>query len=486
MVSETCRRESDDGECPSTITRRSHTADTAESAQHTPLPRIHVAPVTMTRLLYLEEPYTFTHESRIVQTTSPTPTPSSSSTPPTVHVVLDETIAFAEGGGQPGDTGVVTFASGARGELVDVQMGDDSVVTHVIEVEGATPEDVAADAVVTISIDQEKRKDNMQQHTSQHLLSAVAHELAGAATTSWWLSNDETTIDLDPSKDGALDGTFFARLEDTVNALIRDATPVHSHVLDADGVQDLIASRADDGAKFRSRGLPPGVTENIRIVEIPGWDINTCCGTHVTNLAELQVIKLMPAGKRKGKTVLRFLSGSRVANRLASAVLNEKALNNVLGTGEWVDAISHLQTTLKSTRKAQASILGKLGKVMAEQAVAQAQAESAPCVFVHLDEGDKVFVKEVQTVVSAAHPSLPVFVSVGYLDGPNADGSGMIALSVADGQWKDAIPDLGAQAIAVLGGRGGGKKGKFQAKVVGLSSSALDQARSLIVDALQQ
>lgn len=83
---------------------------------------------------------------------------------------------------------------------------------------------------------------------------------------------------------------------------------------------------------MRARGLPKDHVGDVRVITIDGIESNMCCGTHVTSLSQLQVIKLLNVekSKRKNKVLLYFIVGDRVLRRLASCVQREERLTTLL------------------------------------------------------------------------------------------------------------------------------------------------------------
>jgi len=196
---------------------------------------------------------------------------------------LNQTLFYADSGGQPSDTGLL----GQR-RVLGVREDEAGVIVHTVDgpMEGA----------VAGTLDHARRMDHMQQHTGQHLLSGVFEHLLDADTVSWHLGTDSCTIDLAID---ALSAQQAERVELECNRLIRASLPVLTHVVDHDGVATLPLRK------------PPVVTENIRVVEIRGYDWSACAGTHVRNTGELGLLKIKSWEKNKRFTRVEFLAGER-------------------------------------------------------------------------------------------------------------------------------------------------------------------------------
>ncbi|EOR22781.1 metal-dependent hydrolase [Niallia nealsonii AAU1] len=198
-------------------------------------------------------------------------------------VILKETAFYPEGGGQPADTGTI---NGIR--VIDVQIKNDQIY-HLVE---NKPEEQTVECV----IDWNRRFDHMQQHTAQHLLSAVLEELYSIPTVSFHLGKEYTTIDVDTTD---LTKEQIETIETACNTYIMKNLEIKTYFTNHEEVN-----------KFPLRKLPE-VTGDIRIVEIEGIDYSACAGTHVQRTGELSFFKIMKTEKHRGQIRVFFLSGWR-------------------------------------------------------------------------------------------------------------------------------------------------------------------------------
>ncbi|MEW4369849.1 alanyl-tRNA editing protein [Paenibacillus kandeliae] len=203
------------------------------------------------------------------------------------YVVLSQTAFYPHGGGQPCDTGTIDGIP-----VLDVQRQDGQVLHQL----PSLPEQPDG-AEVYCEIDWQRRFDHMQQHTGQHLLSAVCLDMLSAPTLSFHLGEQESTIDVD-TLDCSADQ--LVALEKKINEIIYRNIPVNSYFVDAEQLATLTLVK------------PPSVTDHVRIVEIEGIEHNACGGTHVSRTGELGMIKLYKAEKTKGHIRLYFKYGWRV------------------------------------------------------------------------------------------------------------------------------------------------------------------------------
>jgi alanyl-tRNA synthetase len=198
-------------------------------------------------------------------------------------VTLDQTIFYPEGGGQPSDLG---FIDGKP--VLDVQLVDSEIV-HKIEGEIDKNR-------VKLEIDFERRFDHMQQHTGQHLLSAVWQQLYGVETLSFHLGKDVCTIDIATSE---LDTEKIRCVELKLAQYIFENRGIESYLLPHEEVDQEYLLKLKETPQF------------VRFVEIEGVDTSTCCGTHVTMLGELGLLKILGWEKYKQNVRLSFITGGR-------------------------------------------------------------------------------------------------------------------------------------------------------------------------------
>jgi len=204
------------------------------------------------------------------------------------RVYLDRTAFYPTSGGQPFDLG--TLAGVAVREVID----EEDRIGHLLEAPlGATE--------VTGAIDWDRRYDHMQQHTGQHLLSAVLEELFVIRTVSFHLGSEVSTIDVEAP---ALTAAQLERAEDRCAEIIAEARPVQITFEDASSDLEL--------RKASTR------TGTLRIVRIDNLDRSACGGTHVRTGAEIGMVLTGKLEKIRGITRVEFVCGKRALRRAQS------------------------------------------------------------------------------------------------------------------------------------------------------------------------
>lgn len=211
----------------------------------------------------------------------------------------------------------------------------------------------------------------------QHLITAIINAEYKIDTTAWWLGDKICHVELDTTK---FTEEQIEKVEKLVNEKILEQIPVEVKLYE-------IGDKALENA--RTRGLPDDVSGPIRIVEIVGLEDDLCCGTHVTNLTQLQCIKLLYAEKgKKNKTNLFFVCGGRVMKYLTECLQREQKLTKLLKNepGSHADLIDKLQQSIKITNKKLSSVLKELAVYEAKKAT---EITPRPLYYFHFNkDGD--------------------------------------------------------------------------------------------------
>uniref|UniRef100_A0A8C6N6Z7 Uncharacterized protein n=1 Tax=Melopsittacus undulatus TaxID=13146 RepID=A0A8C6N6Z7_MELUD len=348
------------------------------------------------------------------------------------QVVLEDTILFPEGGGQPDDRGLI----GDVPVLRVTRRGPEAVHFVRAALEPGTE--------VLLSLDWERRFDHMQQHSGACPLTPAL----GRAVLSWEeLGRQRSIIELDTP---SMTAEQIEALERSVNEKIRERVPVTVRELAADD---------PDIETVRSRGLPDDHVGPVRVIDIEGIDSNMCCGTHVSNLSDLQVIKLLGTEKgKKNKTNLVFLAGNRVLKSLEQSHSTEKALTSLLknGPGEHVEAVKRLQSSVKLLQKNNLNLLRDMAVLIARDF--KSKPVPSQLFVLHRKEGDSEFMNIIANEIGTEETLL--FLTVG--DDKEA-GLFLLAGPV------EAVENLGPRVAELLGGKGAGKRGRFQGKATNMS-----------------
>ncbi len=338
------------------------------------------------------------------------------------RVILDRTAFYPTSGGQPHDTGLL---GGAR--VMDVI--EDEVTDRIIHVCGAT----VALGPVHGQVDAARRHDFTQQHTAQHLVSALAADRLGWATESVHFGAEHATIEFgtDTVPEAAL-----RMLEGWSNAAVSEALPVTI------GYEDAAAST----------GLrkPPVRDGTIRVVTIAGIDRSACGGTHTLTTAAIGPVLLRGTERIRGRVRVGFVAGDRALAHAAAreALLGEVARVMRCSVGELADLVPKRMAALQETTGA----LDTLRREVVGHRVAALVAATMP---------DAAGVRRVRHTVLPAESAWlrPMAQAASEVTGVYFVGSIDGGTALAVGAHADTGYDAGARikaALASVGGRGGG------------------------------
>jgi len=222
----------------------------------------------LTERLYYHDSYLQTFNAQVV-----------SQSEDGLRIVLDRTAFYPTSGGQPHDLGALNGIP-----VLDV-IDRDATIEHLLAQPLACRE-------VTGQIDWPRRLSHMQQHTAQHLLSAVLQEEFGLQTVSFHLGTEESTVDVEPPNAESL-----SAMETRANQVLRLNKATHVSFEDASTAQGLRKKSDRDGL--------------LRIVSIEGLDRSACGGTHVARTGEIGLILLGKTEKIRKALRIYFYAGDR-------------------------------------------------------------------------------------------------------------------------------------------------------------------------------
>jgi alanyl-tRNA synthetase len=350
-------------------------------------------------------------------------------------VLLDRTAFYPEGGGQPADHGLLGGVP-----VVDVQEVDGEVL-HLLG--GAAPA-----GRVQGEVDAARRRDHLQQHHGQHLLSAAFEARAGAHTVSFHLGAETSTIDLDlpPS---ALSPELIRAAEAAANDLVFRDLPVVARELSAAELATLpLRKEPAKGSRVVVVGpLEPGEDFPRREAIV---DASPCGGTHPRRTGAVGAIAVLRAQKWAGGTRVEFVCGGRVLAALSEANRRLAAASDAFrcAPAELPQVAAKAAEEGAARRKEAEKLVGALAVLEAERLSAAAGVDPVAAVVTPPTPGAAAFVRGVAQALAARGKAA-------YLAAVE-DGRAYLAF----GRPKEAAgPHMGERlraATAALGGKGGG------------------------------
>jgi len=370
----------------------------------------------MTQKLYYEDVQCATFTARVL---------ARQTTPEGPAVQLDRTACYPTGGGQPHDTGALNGIA-----ILDVWSTDAGDIWHLL----AAPLD--ADTV-TGALDWERRFDHMQQHSGQHLLSAAFLRRLEADTIGFHLGQESSTIDLELPQLG-WESAF--EIEDEVNRIIWENHPVTTRFVTLEELE---------AAQLRR---PPQTEGPIRLVQIAGYDVTPCGGTHVTHTGEIGLLKITSLERYKGGMRVTFRCGRRALldYRQGQQTLDALARMLTVGQPELPETVARLQEESKESRRALNKAQATLRDLEADQLWHETTPQAGIRYIVgHFAEHDFAGLRGIAGRLQARPRTVLLLAAT-------EEGGVRLVCS-----RSDDLPDIDAAAIlraaaSALGGRGGG------------------------------
>ena len=365
----------------------------------------------MTEKLYYQNPYTFSFSATVL---------SCSQVNDQYLVELNRTAFFPEEGGQYADTGLL-----AGIPVVDVKEKG-GVIYHTL----TAPLPVGTE--VMGQVDEPQRLRKMQNHTGEHIVSGLFHSLYGLSNVGFHLGHDDVTIDLN----GELSREDLCRVEYLANEAIWKNLPIRAEFPSPEVLATL---------EYRSK---LELTENVRIVTIPGYDVCACCAPHVAYTGEVGQIKLLDFARYKGGVRIHMLCGMDAladyhARYLATAAISTKL---TAPQKEVVDAVNRLAAELQE-KKAQ---IAKLQTALAEEILRTLPDSDTPALFFE----DRLDTPARRVLVNGAAEKRPL---AALFAGDDVKGyTFLIASNTID------LRPFSKTMTATLGGKGGGSASMVQ------------------------
>ncbi|MGA7771256.1 MAG: alanine--tRNA ligase-related protein [Candidatus Sulfotelmatobacter sp.] len=362
---------------------------------------------------------------------------------PRPGLILDRTAFYPTSGGQIFDTGWITADANSKLRVTEVADTEDGKVIHYLE---APLKDLKPGTRVHGQIDATRRRDHMQQHSGQHVLSAAFVRLYNMPTVSFHMADDYCSIDLDTP---ALAKEQIESAERLANEIILENRAV-----------DIRFVTREEAGKLGLRKLPPTERDELRLIDIRDFDLTACGGTHVSQTGQIASILLRKVEKVRQGFRVEFVAGQRAVAtaRRDFTTLTETA---ALFSAHIYDVPQQARKSLdeiKSLRKQNEQSQEELAAAYAAVLLADAPDTNGRRLVVRtLFDRDLSFVKLLAQKLTRLSPSV-----VALLATTSPQPSLVFAQSA--GQPFD-MGALMKETMTNLGGRGGGSKDMAQGGV---------------------
>jgi alanyl-tRNA synthetase len=379
---------------------------------------------------------------------------------PRPALVLDRTAFYPTSGGQIFDTGWISADANPKLRVTEVADREDGKVIHYLD---ATAKDLKPGSPVRGQIDAARRRDHMQQHSGQHVLSAAFLRLYNLPTVSFHMGGDYCSIDLDAA---ALTQEQIESAERLANEIILENRPVEVRFV-----------TRDEATKLGLRKLPPTERDELRLIDVHDFDLCACGGTHVSQTGQIASILLRKAEKVRQGWRVEFVAGQRAvstARRDFTTITETAALfsANIYDVPQQVrKALDEIRLLRKLREQSQEELAAAYASVL----LAEAAETNGRCVLVRvLADRDLNFVKLLAQKLTRLSSKVVVLL---------ATSSPQPSLIFAQSQGQPF--DMGAlmkETLGKLGGRGGGSKDLAQGGIP--NADAIDATLEVIAATL--
>jgi alanyl-tRNA synthetase len=379
---------------------------------------------------------------------------------------LNRTAFYPTSGGQPCDTGKLSSVwpdgIALNVPVEEVEEDEEGGVWHLVR------EPIAVGTLVEGHVDWERRFDHMQQHTGQHLLSAIFWRELQAPTISFHLGEGTSTIDL---ASGSIAHQSLERVERIANKIIGEDRPVTTRSVPRSEAETMLAAG-------ELRKLPDR-EGTIRLIDIADCDKNACGGTHVRSTGQIGGLLVRTVEKVSRGVRVEFVCGLRAvrAARADFGVLHETSTLLSTGTTELTQTVGRLLTEGKTNAKERQKLREELALFQATRLATEEPIENGIRFIVRTwRDRDRDFVKLLASRTAAAAPLTAVIFSAA-----DADPVRVFIARSADLPFN--CGQILREALAQLGLRGGGSADLAQGEVSAEQVSAL---RTLVRDAIRR
>jgi len=409
-----------------------------------------IADLPNTKQLYYEDPSTIVFEAEILRVLD------------NKYVILDRTAFYPEGGGQPGDTGVLKTAG--KEFVVEDAKKIGNIVIHV------TSEcRLKEGEKVTGQIDWERRSSLMRHHTATHILTGSVRKVLGEHA---WQAGAQKGVDqsrLDVSHWSGLSQEQIHKIEEIANSMVLTNTPVEVTWMPRGDAERTYGYRLYQG------GVVPGAS--IRVVKIGNFDVEACGGVHCRNTGDVGFIKVVNTERIQdgveriifsaGLSALKFVQREEEKLKETAEILNASS-------DRLVEAAEKTISEWKEERRELHRLKNELAKYEAEKKLGEARDINGVKLIKYLakDEDPDYLIKLAEEITKTKPDSVVAMIIV-------AETIKFVAMAGADAQKKGIHSGKIAEEISKIIGGGGGGDARF-GQGGGTNLKKVDEALSTI------
>ncbi len=411
-----------------------------------PKPAFHVGKLQPTKLLYYEDDADFDFKARVLKVL------------PGSRVVLNRTVFYPRGGGQEPDRGTIGSA-----KVVDVERYGDIVIHRL---EGKVP---TVGSLVECHVDARRRTRITQIHTATHIINGSSRQTLGPWVWQHSAFKEEDYGRIDITHFSHLTEQEVQKIEDLANEVVRKNLRIKNTFMPRQVAEEKYGFRLYQG------GVVPGRT--VRVVDVGGWDIEACGGTHTKTTGEVGLIKITKVERiQDGVERIEFVAGEAAVEYMHRMDSELQELSTVLGTQR--ENLPKVARALLQDLETVRSREKTLGQALVDQAsadvVSKAKKVGSARVYVSVKPpfGEEQIIAQGQKSVSS-EPSL-IYISL-FTSGKSARVICFVGSAARQGGFSAG--DIVKRLAPVLGGSGGGSPAFAQGG--GPLADKIDEAAAL-------
>ena len=369
------------------------------------------------------------------------------------HVVLDKTAFFPGGGGQFCDLGTI------EGQQVLEVYEEAGVIYHVVDKKPIKLHKLKCE------IDWERRKEGMDQHLAQHVLSGCFYKLFNANTVGFHMGREISTVDIE----GILDEETIRKAERAANEVVGENIQV-----------EFLVPERKELKKMGLRRALPNTNEEIRIVKIGDLDINACCGVHPASTIELRMIKIRRWEKHKGATRIEYVAGKRAVEDFYKKDSFTTSVCRFLNASEEeaINGIKNLNDKLKETLDKNKKLSEEVAAYEVKDMISQGEKLQDITAVKKIYRGEDLkYVNKVVSKVVEGGKTIALFAVT------NEERANLIFAASQDIN-NISMNELLKDAITLIDGKGGGSN--YQAQGGGKNNNNLESTLDYALSKIKQ
>lgn len=377
-------------------------------------------------------------------------------------VILDRTAFYPTSGGQVFDTGWMIPVGANESEklrIAEVTEREDGTILHWLE----RPPQLQNASLIHGLVDIDRRRDHVQQHSGQHVLSAAFVRLFNMPTVSFHMGAESCSIDLDT--------------ENLTAAQVEAAEVLSNDIIMQNRSVEIRFVTQAEARGLGLRKLPPVERDKLRLIDISDFDLTACGGTHVASTGQIGSILLRKTEKVRQGWRVEFVCGKRavVTARRDYATLAESAALFSSHIWDVPQQIRKSQEESRIARKSREQLLEELADLYASRMLADAPESAGRKIITRtFPDRDLAFIKLLAQKLTRQHPGVVALLGA-------TSGQPALVFAQSSGQSFD-MGALMKEILARLGGRGGGTRDMAQggpAQIEGLEAALTELTAKL-------